>query len=69
MPGPNSAPNGDRKLVVYPRIRLDLADKGLLRTGKTAIVAGKAGGWRDPRTNQPKRDGVPVQRERLGNVA
>lgn len=38
MPGPNSAPNGDRTLIVSKdnKKRLKLAAKKQLRTGKTA---------------------------------
>lgn len=37
MPGPNSAPNGDKSLIVdkYNKKRNELAKKGKLRTGKT----------------------------------
>lgn len=36
MPGPMSAPNGDRTLVTDPKKREKLRAKGALRTGKTA---------------------------------
>lgn len=35
MPGPNSAPNGDRRLVHDIERRRELASKNQLRTGKT----------------------------------
>lgn len=35
MPGPNSAPNGDKKLVTDAKLRESLRIKGVLRTGKT----------------------------------
>lgn len=35
MPGPNSAPNGDRRLTTNGRLRSDLRDQGKLSTGKT----------------------------------
>lgn len=37
MPGPNSAPNGDRSLVVDARKREQLRRRGILRTGKTQL--------------------------------
>lgn len=36
MPGPMSAPNGDRTLVTDGKKREKLRDQGKLRTGKTA---------------------------------
>jgi hypothetical protein len=36
MPGPNSAPNGDKTLTTDPAKRRALAAAGKLRTGKTA---------------------------------
>lgn len=42
MPGPMSAPNGDRRLL-NPQLRKKLAAKALLRTGKTAAVNATAG--------------------------
>lgn len=38
MPGPNSAPNGDRSLVDDPAKRREQAAAGVLRTGKTAAA-------------------------------
>lgn len=35
MPGPNSAPNGDRSLVTDAEKRRELQSKNKLRTGKT----------------------------------
>lgn len=36
MPGPNSAPNGNAQLVDNPKLRLKLAKRNKLVTGKTA---------------------------------
>jgi hypothetical protein len=36
MPGPMSAPNGDRRLVTDVERRRELAKKNQLQTGKTA---------------------------------
>ena len=41
MPGPMSAPNGDRTLVTDAKKRDTLRDKGKLRTGKTAKAKGE----------------------------
>ncbi len=35
MPGPMSAPNGDKKLVTNAKLRETLRAKGKLKTGKT----------------------------------
>lgn len=35
MPGPMSAPNGDKTLVTGPKVREKLRIAGKLRTGKT----------------------------------
>ena len=40
MPGPMSAPNGDRRLC-DPRVRAAHAAKGTLRTGKTELARSK----------------------------
>ena len=36
MPGPCSAPNGDRSIVIDPKKREELRKAGKLNTGKTA---------------------------------
>lgn len=36
MPGPMSAPNGDRSIVIDPKKREELRKAGKLNTGKTA---------------------------------
>lgn len=55
MPGPLSAPNGNYGLVDFPKSRAELAARGQLVTGKTAVKRGFAMSWRDKKRAEAKK--------------